>query len=68
MRDACKEEWYSLRDQCTKTSGYLSWKWTSDCDMWELFEEAYRQWYGLEEDEEFVLSRKDEEFVLTKRG
>ena len=47
MSSECWDEWDNLWKQC---NGYADepYYWTDDCDMEEMFAEAWSIWYGLD--------------------
>ena len=49
MSDDCKAQWENLLDQCRDETESPYW-WTEDCDMAEMFEEAWWIWYSDSED------------------
>ena len=56
MSDECWDEWDNLWEQC---NGYAEepYYWTDDCDMVDLFGEAWSIWHGWNEEEWAVLKR-----------
>ena len=56
MSDECWDEWDNLWEQC---NGYTEepYYWTDDCDMVDLFGEAWSIWHGWNEEEWAVLKR-----------
>jgi len=56
MNDDCMAEWDLLWRQCNYMTDEPYW-WTEDCDMVELFSEAWTIWHGWE-DEDWALSLK----------
>lgn len=45
MSDDCKAQWENLLAQCNDETDTPYW-WTDDCDMAEMFEEAWGIWYS----------------------
>ena len=55
MEDDCWEQWDTLWAQCHQEVDDAAYKWTSDCDAIEAFEEAWGSWFA---DEDWLLNMK----------
>ena len=56
MSDECWEEWDTLWEQCNGYTDTPYW-WTDDCEMVDLFSEAWSIWHGWNDEEWAVLKR-----------